>query len=333
MIKFLTTNPKILVLIGLISLGIIIITIQVLTAGKEQEIPPPPQAIDLPESDENENAPFVDEDGDGLTTQQENALGTNPSQSDTDNDGISDGEEALQGTDPLKPGETPLTENENFSSSLTLQFYDWRRKNQSTESLSIQKEEADQFLKEKGMETIQIKTLTSAQAGIPIIDRTPKQSELEQHVQSRYIDADYIPEQLASFLLGAQEALENTSVDALPTEMQKLEQSLDLTIYDFIYALDETQKALAKIKTYKADYGQDLANDIAAMQQMRDLLVEISKNMENDPVIVARNIEWANQLLDLSNIYDYIYMPVVETESPDVADFVGYVPPTELPEE
>ena len=41
-----------------------------------------------------------DEDSDGLSQLQENALGTDPGKADTDGDGISDGEEYLAGTDP-----------------------------------------------------------------------------------------------------------------------------------------------------------------------------------------------------------------------------------------
>jgi len=45
----------------------------------------------------------VDEDGDGLTAFDEDALGTDPTLPDTDEDGLSDAEELLLGTDPLLP--------------------------------------------------------------------------------------------------------------------------------------------------------------------------------------------------------------------------------------
>ncbi|MBN2801450.1 MAG: hypothetical protein JXX28_20075 [Deltaproteobacteria bacterium] len=44
-----------------------------------------------------------DLDGDGLTDEEELALGTDPAVADTDGDRASDGEEALAGTDPLAP--------------------------------------------------------------------------------------------------------------------------------------------------------------------------------------------------------------------------------------
>ena len=45
----------------------------------------------------------TDSDGDGLTDEQEEGLGTDPLDPDTDDDGISDGDEVGAGTDPLDP--------------------------------------------------------------------------------------------------------------------------------------------------------------------------------------------------------------------------------------
>jgi eukaryotic-like serine/threonine-protein kinase len=44
-----------------------------------------------------------DPDGDGLTTAQELALGTDPQNPDSDGDGVPDGQEVADGTDPLNP--------------------------------------------------------------------------------------------------------------------------------------------------------------------------------------------------------------------------------------
>ncbi len=48
--------------------------------------------------------PNADLDGDGLTTAQETAAGTDPDNPDSDGDGFNDGEEVALGTDPLDPG-------------------------------------------------------------------------------------------------------------------------------------------------------------------------------------------------------------------------------------
>lgn len=48
-----------------------------------------------------------DPDGDGLPTEVEKALGTDPFKTDTDGDGFSDGIEVLFGTDPLNPNSFP----------------------------------------------------------------------------------------------------------------------------------------------------------------------------------------------------------------------------------
>ena len=51
----------------------------------------------------SDNNVFLDIDQDGLTDQEEKALGTNPNMADTDGDGYSDGAEIKSGYNPLKP--------------------------------------------------------------------------------------------------------------------------------------------------------------------------------------------------------------------------------------
>jgi len=48
-------------------------------------------------------SPGDDPDDDGLSTEQEEELGTDPNDPDTDNDGVEDGEEVTNDTDPLDP--------------------------------------------------------------------------------------------------------------------------------------------------------------------------------------------------------------------------------------
>lgn len=47
---------------------------------------------------------LADNDGDGLTNQEEGELGTNPDVADSDGDGVSDGQEHVDGSDPLDSG-------------------------------------------------------------------------------------------------------------------------------------------------------------------------------------------------------------------------------------
>lgn len=51
----------------------------------------------------------ADTDGDGLSDQEENDLGTDPQESDSDGDGVDDGEEVQQGSDPTDPDDGSLT--------------------------------------------------------------------------------------------------------------------------------------------------------------------------------------------------------------------------------
>jgi hypothetical protein len=53
--------------------------------------------------------PTADDDRDGLTNEEEAALGTDPRKADSDGDGVSDDDEFTHGTDPLQ-GVEPLTE-------------------------------------------------------------------------------------------------------------------------------------------------------------------------------------------------------------------------------
>ncbi len=46
-------------------------------------------------------SPDADDDGDGLTNSEEEALGTDPDSADTDGDGYADGDEVTAGTNPL----------------------------------------------------------------------------------------------------------------------------------------------------------------------------------------------------------------------------------------
>lgn len=59
--------------------------------------------VNLP-ANANVNSAAIDTDHDGLTDDQEKALGTDPNNPDTDGDGLSDGEEVnIYHTDPLNP--------------------------------------------------------------------------------------------------------------------------------------------------------------------------------------------------------------------------------------
>ncbi len=49
----------------------------------------------------------LDDDGDGLTADEEEALGTDPDEADSDGDGVGDGEEVEQSTDPLDESDLP----------------------------------------------------------------------------------------------------------------------------------------------------------------------------------------------------------------------------------
>ena len=61
-----------------------------------------------------------DSDGDGLSDEEEDALGTDPNDPDTDNDGVNDGDEVTFGFDPLDPNNTPQLPASTLPLLLTL---------------------------------------------------------------------------------------------------------------------------------------------------------------------------------------------------------------------
>ncbi len=74
--------------------------------------PEAPVSTELLGGNETVPIPSIDSDGDGLTDDQETALGTNPQAVDTDNDGLTDREESqVYNSDPLNPD----TDGDGFS--------------------------------------------------------------------------------------------------------------------------------------------------------------------------------------------------------------------------
>ncbi|MCO4477772.1 hypothetical protein Si139_00386 [Streptococcus infantarius subsp. infantarius] len=64
---------------------------------------------------QEENQKVKDSDGDGLTNDEEIALGTNPYSPDTDGDGILDSVEKASGTDATNPSDTPDSQKEEMN--------------------------------------------------------------------------------------------------------------------------------------------------------------------------------------------------------------------------
>ncbi|MCW8634284.1 thrombospondin type 3 repeat-containing protein, partial [Streptococcus macedonicus] len=64
---------------------------------------------------QEENKKVKDSDGDGLTDDEEIALGTNPYSPDTDGDGILDSVEKASGTDATNPSDTPDSRKEEMT--------------------------------------------------------------------------------------------------------------------------------------------------------------------------------------------------------------------------
>lgn len=61
----------------------------------------------------NTGRTYSDDDGDGLSNQEEILVGTSPTNPDTDADGVLDGEEVSEGSDPLDPTSFPSVDGDN----------------------------------------------------------------------------------------------------------------------------------------------------------------------------------------------------------------------------
>lgn len=86
--------------------------------------------VNLSSAENNGLSVFVDNDQDGLTDQEENAMGTDPQNQDTDGDGYSDGKEVESGYNPLKPApgdkliQEPVVENSTLSEEEIAKYID-----------------------------------------------------------------------------------------------------------------------------------------------------------------------------------------------------------------
>ncbi len=105
--------------------------------------------IQFSSADENEPNYFEDLDGDGLTNQEELALGTDPNKADTDEDGYSDGVEVEGGFDPLvKKIETQINSIDGSNINTTTKKTEGEITNNPLDKIDTQKINATEvFLK------------------------------------------------------------------------------------------------------------------------------------------------------------------------------------------
>ncbi|MDP3963726.1 MAG: hypothetical protein Q8Q39_04480 [bacterium] len=103
----LSVNKKVLAALALTMGAVIAVFLFWLSAGQRVVKPFSHTAYvsSLPSPDPE--IPLIDVDNDGLTDEEEAALGTNPRNPDTDADGYLDGEEIAQNTDPMEHTSMP----------------------------------------------------------------------------------------------------------------------------------------------------------------------------------------------------------------------------------
>ena len=220
----------------------------------------------------------TDTDRDGLSDAKENIYGTNMRVFDTDDDGFSDGEEVRGGFDPTIPGESKIEDNEALMANLTVRYFLWAQSVTDVEDPQLSDIAIQQFLEQEGMLTPTVPKISDADVRVGESD-----SDEAIVAYTKALSEITLPEATASFVDLADEVIREQQSEILD---------------EVITGLDETYAAMRSIETppLLADLHR---KQLGFLKALRNLFVDLYA-IENDPVLLVRDIEWGAQLLNES---------------------------------
>lgn len=224
---------------------------------------------------DNRPSYVLDSDKDGLSDAKERIYGTNPNVFDTDGDGFSDGEEAGNGFDPTIKGESKIEDNEALMANLTIRYFLWAQSITGITDPQLSDVAVQQFLELEGLLDPTIPSIAGTDV---LVGESDSDAAILAYTQDL---ADIpLPEATASFIDLADEVIREQQSDILD---------------EVIIGLDGTYAAMRKV-TVPPKLALLHTEQLAFLKALRNLFVDLY-SIENDPVLLVRDINWGNVLL------------------------------------
>ena len=216
-----------------------------------------------------------DQDQDGLSDAKEDIYTTDPSDKDSDGDGILDGDEISAGQDPTVKGQQKISENPAMWQNLTVQYFEWARESTGAKDPQLSESAINTFFVTRKYDILLMPEIDDAELVI-IPDEGAE-------ANSKYLDglaSITLPPVTGNYLEVAADALRSRSnpiVDAI------------------VQGLDDTISQIKRIPTPKEAITVQ-KGQLALLKVLKGLFLDL-KSSRKDPVMLARDIGWGNQLI------------------------------------
>ena len=216
-----------------------------------------------------------DQDQDGLSDAKEEIYTTDPSDKDSDGDGVSDGDEVFAGQDPTVKGQSKISENQTLWQNLTVQYFEWARESAGAKDPQLSESAINTFFITRKYELLLMPTIDDAEL-IIIPDEGAE-------ANSKYLDglaSITLPPVTGNYLEVANDALRSRN---------------DPIVDAIVQGLDDTISQIKRIPTPKEAITVQ-KGQLALLKVLKGLFLDL-KSSRKDPVTLARDIGWGNQLI------------------------------------
>ena len=216
-----------------------------------------------------------DQDQDGLSDAKEEIYTTDPSDKDSDGDGVSDGDEVFAGQDPTVKGQSKISENQTLWQNLTVQYFEWARESAGAKDPQLSESAINTFFITRKYELLLMPTIDDAEL-IIIPDEGAE-------ANSKYLDglaSITLPPVTGNYLEVANDALRSRN---------------DPIVDAIVQGLDDTISQIKRIPTPKEAITVQ-KGQLALLKVLKGLFLDL-KSSHKDPVMLARDIGWGNQLI------------------------------------